>query len=359
MSLLILYLLLAIAVSFLCSIMEAVILSVSMSYIQTREMEGRKSATILKKLKSNIDKPLSAILTINTIAHTIGAAGVGAQAVKIFGEAYFGLISAILTLLILFFSEIVPKTIGAKHWRILALPSARILLSMIYISYPLVVIAQWFTKLISGKQKQKTVSRDELSAMAYIGLQEGIFDKSEQVVINNMLRLRGIKVRKIMTPRTVMVTEPENISIAEFFKNKKNNSFSRIPVYAGNVDSITGFVLKNDVFEKMAKDEFDVRLKNIKRPILVAYEHLSVYQLFEQLLEKKEHIALIVDEYGGVEGIATLEDIFETMLGLEITDETDYQTDLQRLARERWKARAHKLKIKYDSDDPDFPQEGP
>ncbi|MCB2221527.1 MAG: hemolysin family protein [Bacteroidetes bacterium] len=359
MSLLILYLLLAIAVSFLCSIMEAVILSVSMSYIQTREMEGHKSAAILKRLKSNIDKPLSAILTINTIAHTIGAAGVGAQAVKIFGEAYFGLISAILTLLILFFSEIVPKTIGAKHWRILALPSAGILLSMIYISYPLVVIAQWFTKLISGRQKQKTVSRDELSAMAYIGMQEGIFDKSEQVVINNMLRLRGIKVRKIMTPRTVIVTEPEEISIAEFFKNKKNHSFSRIPVFADNMDSITGYVLKNDVFEKMANDEFDVRLKNIKRPILVAYEHLNVYQLFEQLLEKKEHIALIVDEYGGVEGIATLEDIFETMIGLEITDETDYQTDLQRLARERWKARASKLKIKYDADEPDAAQDGP
>ncbi len=359
MSLLILYLALAIAISFLCSIMEAVILSASMSYIQTREMEGSRAANTLKKLKANIDKPLSAILTINTIAHTIGAAGVGAQAVKVFGEAYFGLISAILTLLILFFSEIVPKTIGAKHWRLLALPSAHILQAMIYISYPLVVVAQWFTKLISGRQKQKTISRDELSAMAYIGLQEGIFDKSEQVVINNMLRLRGIKIRKIMTPRTVMVTEPEDITIAEFFKNKKNHAFSRIPVYKNNVDSITGFVLKNDVLERMARDEFDVRLKDIKRTMLVAYEHLNVYQLFEQLLDKKEHIALIVDEYGGVEGIATLEDIFETMLGLEITDETDSQTDLQRLARERWKVRANKLKINYEGEDPESSQEGP
>lgn len=323
-----------------------------MSFIQTKKLEGSKSAVVLSKLKSNIDKPLSAILTINTIAHTIGAAGVGAQAVKVFGETYFGLISAILTLLILFLSEIIPKTIGARHWRLMALPSAHILQIMIYISYPLVIVSQWFTKLIAGKKKPKTVSREELSAMAYIGLQEGVFEESEKTVIDNMLRLRATKVRKIMTPRTVIVTEPEDITIAEFYKNKKNQSFSRIPVFSGNTDTITGYVLKNDVFDKMAKDEFDIQLKEIKRNIMVAYEHLNVYQLFEQLIDKKEHIALIVDEYGGVEGIATLEDIFETMLGLEITDETDSQADLQRLAKERWKSRLNKIQK-------DFPNKHP
>lgn len=351
MGLLFFYLVLAIAISFLCSIMEAVILSVSVSFIETREMEGRPGALLLRDLKKNIDRPLAAILSINTVAHTVGAAGVGAQAVEVFGEAYFGWISAILTLLILIFSEIIPKTIGARYWRRLALPSSGILLVMIYISYPLVIISKWITRLFSGSQDEKSVSREEITAMAKIGTKEGVFEKSEEKVIRNLMRLRSINVRAIMTPRTVMVAASEELLLTEFFKNKDFLSFSRIPVFRNSVDNITGYVLKYDVLEKLAEDRFNLKLKDIRREMLVTFENFSIPKLFEQLLEKKEHIALIVDEYGGVEGIATLEDIFETLFGLEITDETDLQVDMQKLARERWLKRAKAMNI-----DPGFPE---
>lgn len=352
MGLLLFYLLLAIAISFLCSILEAVILSTSIAFIKMKEMKGNKSAARLKEFKSNIDKPLAAILSINTIAHTVGAAGVGAQAVAVFGEAYFGWISAILTLLILVFSEIIPKTIGARYWRSLALPSAGILMVMIYLSWPLVVISKWITRMLSGSEEQKSVSREEISAMAQIGTQEGVFEESEEKVIRNLMKLRTISVRAIMTPRTVMVSAPEDLLLTDFFKEKDFLRFSRIPVYSTSVDSITGYVLKYDVLEKLADDQFDLKLKDIKRDMLVTYEKFTIPKLFEQLLEKKEHIAMIVDEYGGVEGIATLEDVFETLFGFEITDETDMQVDMQKLARERWLKRAKAMNIDFGSPNP-------
>jgi len=348
MGLLIFYLLLAIAISFLCSILEAVILSVSMPFIQTKKMDGSKQAGLLMELKSNIDRPLSAILTINTVAHTVGAAGVGAQAVAVFGEAWFGLISAILTLLILIFSEIIPKTIGAKFWRLLALPSARVLQVMIYISYPLVIVSKWITRAFSTGKKMKTVNREEIAAMTSLATTEGVFEESEQKVINNLIKLRTIKVRKIMTPRTVIVAAPEHLGLSEFFSDKEFLKYSRIPIYIGNIDNITGYVLKYDVLEKLANDQFSLKLKDIKREIQITYENFTIPHLFEQLLEHKEHIALIVDEYGGVEGVATLEDIFETLFGLEITDETDGEVDMQKLARERWQRRAKLMNIDPD-----------
>ncbi len=355
MGLLIVYLFLAIAVSFICSILEAVILSTSVSYIQTRAMEGNKSALLIKKLKNNINRPLAAILSINTIAHTVGAAGVGAQAVVVFGDAYFGLISAILTLLILIFSEIIPKTIGARYWRRLALPSARILIVMIYISYPLVLVSKWITRLFSTPGDHTSVSREEIAAMASLGKSEGVFEESEQKIINNLIRLRSIKIRRIMTPRTVLVAADQQMTLSEFFQKKDFLRYSRIPVYDGNIDKITGYVLKYDVLEKLAGDRFQVRLKDIRREMLITYENFSIPRVFEQMLEQKEHIALIVDEYGGVEGIATLEDVFETLLGMEITDETDSQIDMQKLARERWWRRARRMNIKPS--DIDLPEE--
>lgn len=349
MGLLIFYLFLALAISFLCSVLEAVILSVSVSFIRTNENKGKKGAGLLRELKSNIDRPLSAILSINTIAHTVGAAGVGAQAVAIFGQAYFGIISAILTLLILILSEIIPKTIGARYWRQLALPSARILLAMIYISYPLVIISRWITSSFSGKNNQLSVSRDEVAAMAHIGTQEGVFDQSEEKVIQNLIKLRSITIRTIMTPRTVVVAASEELLLTDFFKNKEFLRYSRIPVYDGSIDNITGFVLKYDVLQKLAEDKFSLKLKEIKREMLITYENFSIPRTLEQMLEKREHIALIVDEYGGVEGIVTLEDIFETLLGLEITDETDTQVDMQKLARDLWAKRARQMDVDTQS----------
>lgn len=346
MGLLLFYLFLALAVSFVCSVAEAVLLSVSLPYIESRKQEGSRSARLLGALKKDIDRPLAAILSINTVAHTVGAAGVGAQAVKVFGDMYFGIISAVLTLLILVLSEIIPKTIGAKHWRRLAFATAHTLKGMIVISYPLVLVARWITRRISGRGREQTVHREEIAALARLGMKEGVFKESEEQVINNLLRLRSLRVSTIMTPRTVILAAPEEITLAEFFARKEFLNYSRIPVYAQNIDNITGYILKYDVLERLAGDEFSKKLYEIKRNILITYENFTIANLLEQLLEKKEHIALVVDEYGGVEGIVTLEDVFETMLGFEILDETDSQADLRELARERWLKRARTLNIK-------------
>lgn len=348
MALLIFYLTLAIAFSFLCSILEAVVLSTSASYLQTKISDGSKSAKNLKKLKENIDRPLSAILSINTIAHTIGAAGVGAQAAIVFENIGFGVISAVLTILILVFSEIIPKTIGALYWRKLALPSANVLQIMIIVAYPLVIISEFITKIISGKKQHATVSRKEVAAMADLGVKEGVFEKSESQIINNLLKLKNLHVRSIMTPRTVVVAAPEETILLEFFQNKEYLKYSRIPIFQGNKDNITGYVLKYDILEKLANDEFELKLIDIKRPIKIIYENVTIPKLFESLISSKEHIAIIVDEYGGLEGIVTMEDVFETLLGLEILDETDTHEDMQKVAKEKWEKRAKEMNSNLD-----------
>jgi CBS domain containing-hemolysin-like protein len=345
MGLLVLYLILAIAVSFLCSILEAVILSVSASFISMKEMEGKSSASILRKLKNNIDQPLSAILSINTVAHTIGAAGVGAQAVEVFGEVYFGVISAILTLAILVLSEIIPKTIGAIYWRKLAMTSAMIITAMIYIAYPLVLLAKFITKVISRNKTVIPISRDELIALAHLGKKKGVLEESESKIITNLIKLRSISVNRIMTPRTVVVSAPDDLLITEYIKNKNYLKYSRIPVYSGTIDNVTGYILNSDVLDKLAENNINQKLQDIKRDILVFYENLTIPFIFEELLVKKEHIAAVISEYGGMEGIVTLEDIIETILGLEIVDEKDTEIDMQELAKRIWELRKKKIGI--------------
>lgn len=345
MGLLFFYLALALGVSFLCSIVEAVILSVSAPFIKMKEMEGKASAKYLKNLKNKIDRPLSAILTINTVAHTFGAAGVGAQAVAVFGKIYFGVISAILTILILFFSEIIPKTIGAVYWRKLAAPSAILIIVMIYISYPLVIVSEFLTKIISKNRKSQTLSREEVVALAHLGRKEGVLQESESKVINNLIKLRTLNARVIMTPRTVVISAPEEISLNDFIKQKEYIQYSRIPVYSGNIENVTGYILNSDVLEKLAKGDRNQRLKDLKRPIIFFYENFSIPKLFEELIFKKEHIALIIDEYGGMQGLTTMEDIIEAILGVEIMDEKDIEVNMQELAKKKWKIRKKKLNI--------------
>ncbi len=342
MILLFFYLALALCVSFLCSIVEAVILSVSEPFIKMKEAEGKASVKYLKNLKHNIDRPLSAILSINTVAHTIGAAGVGAQAVAVFGEAYFGVISAILTLCILFFSEIIPKTIGAIHWRKLALPTAFIIMGMIYISYPLVLISELITKIISKNKKSQRVTREEVIALAHLGTKDGVLKETESKIINNLINLHTLKVRDIMTPRTVVVSAPEETSLDAFVKNEEYLQYSRIPVYSGNIDNVTGYVLKSDVLEQLAKNRSSQKLKDLKRPLTIFFEHASVPKLFEELILKREHIALVIDEYGGMQGLVTMEDIIEAILGFEIVDEKDTVIDMQELAKKKWQSRKKK-----------------
>jgi CBS domain containing-hemolysin-like protein len=344
MGLLLTYLFIALGISFLCSIMESVLLSTSMPFIQHNSTTGKKTALLLKAYKKGIDRPLSAILSLNTIAHTVGAAGVGAQAVKVFGEMYFGIVSAILTLMILVFTEIIPKTIGSLYWRDLALPSARIIQFMIILTYPLVVASEVITRFITRNKKPHSVSREEIALLTNVGEEEGIFEEHESKVINNMIRLGSIRVKEIMTPRTVMVAANEDLSLIDFYQDKKYLAYSRIPIFAENIDNIRGYVLKDAVLSKLAEDRHSMKLKELNRPFIVAYENSTVPRLFEQFLYNKEHIALIVDEYGGTSGLVTMEDVIETLLGLEIVDESDSQTDMQNLARERWKKKIQEKK---------------
>lgn len=346
MGLLFFYLFLAVLVSFLCSIMEAVLLTTPLSFISMKESQGVKAASYLRKHKENIDKPLSAILSLNTIANTIGAAGVGAQATVVFGDAYFGIVSGVLTLIILIFSEILPKTIGAYYWKSLVVFAGVIIQAMVYITYPLVLVSEALTYLIARKKKgENSVSREEFSAMVDIGTREGVIDIAESRIIQNIIRLRNVKVEQVMTPRVVVESAPESMTIAQFHKVKGYRHYSRIPVYSSdNKEDITGFVHRQDVIENMANDNFDLQLSAIKREIIVVPNLQPLTVLWERLLDKKAHIALVVDEYGGFEGIVSLEDVLETILGLEIMDERDVAPDLQEFARERWNTRLSKYK---------------
>ena len=345
MFLLLFYLSLALFVSFLCSIMEAVLLSTPRSFLIVKLEEGHEWAKSFIALKTNIDKPLSAILSLNTVAHTVGAAGVGAQAIKVFGEASFGIVSAILTILILVITEIIPKTFGARYWRKLALISSFVIKGMIIITYPLVVLSAVITRLFSKNEQELTTSREEIAALANIGADEGVFASNEFKVIQNLLRLKNVKAEEIMTPRVVLAIADENLYLKDFLKNKGYLKFSRIPIYSETEENITGYVFRQIVFEKLAEDQHELQLKDIKREIVIVPNSIELFALWEKLLEKKEHIALIVDEYGGLDGIVTMEDIIETLLGLQIIDEKDTINNMQEYARDRWKKRQAKYKI--------------
>ncbi|MEJ2005719.1 MAG: CNNM domain-containing protein [Cyclobacteriaceae bacterium] len=346
MTLLIVYLAIALLVSFLCSILEAVLLSITPSYVTSLKDHGKAELSEkLGKLKKDIDKPLAAILSFNTIAHTVGAAGVGAQAAKVFGNEYLGIVSGVLTLLILVFSEIIPKTIGATFWRSLDGFTANVLNVLIILMYPLVLMSQGITKLISGNRKKLTISRAEVSAMAEIGQREGIFKETESKMLKNMIRMRNITAEDIMTPRTVMVTAQQDITVSDLYKDEGFKKFSRIPIYTNNRDDIIGYVHKNDVLSSMAEDKPDQKLKEIKRKILFIDKNTPLPVLLDKIMETKEHIVLVNDNYGSVTGLVTLEDVMETVLGMEITDEYDTHTDMQHYARERWRERARELGI--------------
>jgi len=342
MILLLTYLFLALFISFLCSIMEVVLLSTSKSFLIVKAEKGNTWAKAFIKLKDNIDKPLSAILSLNTVAHTVGAAGVGAQAVKVFGEASFGIVSAILTILILVITEIIPKTIGARYWRNLSIISFFTIKTMIILTYPLVLLTAIITNIILKNRQKKTISREEIAALASIGADEGIFTEKEHKIIQNILKLKNIKVSEIMTPRVVVAVADEKLPLKYFLEKKEYLNFSRIPVYTENDENITDYVLRQTVFEKLAEDQENLKLKDIKRKIVIVPDTIVLFTLWEKLLEKKEHVALIVNEYGGFVGIVTMEDIIETLLGLEIVDEKDTIIDMQKYARERWKTRQAK-----------------
>ena len=343
MGLLLIFLFGAMAISFLCSLLESVLLTTPISYISMKEEEGDRNAILFAKLKDNPDRPLTAILSLNTIANTVGAAGVGQEATLLFGSEWFGLVSAIMTLLILIFSEIIPKTIGSYHWKRLTWLS-RIMKGLMLLMYPVVWLVEKVRTPIAGDEPDNSISREEVSAMANMGEEEGVIDNSENKVIQNIMKLDDIKAYDVMTPRVVAAIAPENMTLKQFYKQEELSHNSRIPVYADSPEFITGYILRYDVLENLAEDKFDTRLRSIKRKIAAFHEETTVSDIWESLLKTKDQIALIIDDYGCFQGIITLEDIIETILGMEIIDENDTITDMQQYARERWLKRKNQYK---------------
>ncbi len=346
MLLLFTYICIALGFSFLCSVAEAVILSVTVPYIalleqeQEQEQEGKGSGTLLRRLKDDINTPLAAILTLNTTAHTIGAAGAGAQAAVVFGNAYVGVASAVLTLLILVFSEIVPKTLGAHYWRQLAPLTAHTLKYLIFILYPFVMMAKWLTGRIATEPTLRGFSREEFAAMADLGAEEGQLGQKESLILKNLFLFRDMQARDVMTPRSVVFALDETMSVEDFFLKHDSVRFSRIPLYERDREHISGFVLRSDLLLARARGNSENRLANYCRELPVLPDSTSLLHAFDKLLDRRAHILLIVDEYGGMEGVLTLEDVLETLLGMEIIDEGDKNVDMRELARGLWKRRA-------------------
>ena len=336
----------AIALSALCSMLEATLLSTPLSYITGLEDQGVIGAARLKKLKQNPDRPISAILCINTIANTVGASVVGSLVYEVYGDALVGIFSTVFTFAILILSEIIPKTIGTSYWRSLALTASVIINAMIFITFPLVWILERLQKLISSKSNQVSVSREDISAMVSVATEEEVIETEEKKMIQNLLKLDEVTAHEIMTPSVVVEMVPGSMSIKEFYDS--DNTHSRILVYdEENDEYVVGYVLRSEVLEKMAEDNFNAPLNDIIRPILTFGEEDTVADIWEKLLEKKEHISAILDEYGSLRGIVTMEDVIETMLGQEIVDEKDEVVDMQEYAKDQWE-KAQKEIIKAD-----------
>lgn len=352
MSLLLFFAAISIFFSFLCSILEAVFLSIPASFIAVKKQEGKKYATILENFKNDIDKPLIAILTINTIAHTVGAILVGVQAdsldykINFLGLNFVGIISAIMTILILVVSEIVPKTIGATYWKQLAKFTSHALVILIF---PLkwtgiIWMLQLTTKLVGGKGSHgSNWNREDFHAMADIAQEEGVFEENESAIIKNLITFKEVEAKDIMTPRTVLITADSDTTIQQFFEEHPKLRFSRIPIYKETADSISGFILKDEVLEAIINGKGKETLETLKREILVTNRNLPIPDLFEKFIAEREHIALVVDEYGTTSGLVSMEDVIETLLGLEIMDESDNIEDLQLMARKSWESRAKRL----------------
>lgn len=347
-SLLLAYFSIAIVISFLCSLWEAVLLSITPAYAEIKLQQGTSLGKYLQSFKRDIDRPLAGILTLNTLAHTIGAIGVGQQAAIIWYEAHplvtSVIVPVIMTLGILVLSELIPKTIGATHWQKLAPFTVRSLRIVIALLRPLIGFSQLITRSLKRNREKKLFTRSDYVAMAEIGAKQGMFEHNESEIIKNILHFNTVTAKTIMTPRTVVKAVSEDLPIAGFFEANKDLPFSRIPTYSGDQrDEITGYIRKDELMACLIEEQGDRPLGEIKRPILVVQEGFSLPNVFNQFLEKREHIALVVDEYGGMAGIVTMEDVIETLLGTEIIDELDSTDDMQVLARKIWQRRARRM----------------
>ena len=333
MSLLIGYFLLALGVSFVCSLLEAVILSVTHPQIVTMVKINPKKGKMIQVLKDDINRPLAAILTLNTIANTVGAAGMGAQALNVYGSNAVAISSAILTFSILIFSEILPKTLGAYFCRSLAIPSAYIIRFLMVVAFPFVWLSNAFSKTINTNEDK--VSREEITAMAQMGEDDGSIDEHESDIIENLFRLKEIQVEDILTPRSVIYAFEDKKTAGNIKDSNDDIIFSRIPVFHENIDNIIGMVYKDTVLETMADDYFEKTMADIVEPVESVYETESVESVLNKFTKNRSHMFIVKDEFGGTTGIVTLEDCIETLLGVEIMDESDEVADMRKLAKDQ------------------------
>jgi CBS domain containing-hemolysin-like protein len=348
--LLVLYVVAALLFSFLCSVAEAALLSITPSYVAGLKLTNPKKAEVLRRLKEEkLDQSLAAILTVNTIAHTAGAIGAGSKATAVFGSAWFGVFSAVMTLLILFLSEILPKTLGAVYWRQLAGLTAAYVNFLIKAMYPLILVSEKFTKLISGGKSYNNFSRDEFVAMAGIGQEQGHINDRESKIIRNLFLFKSVQASAIMTPRIVVSALQKNLTVSEALAAPDVTAFSRMPIHASGLDSIAGFVLREDLLVAQNQGRGDVEITEFRREMMAVISSTPLSKLLETLLEQRQHIAVVVGEYGDTKGVVTLEDVVETLLGIEILDEGDKVEDMQQLARQMWAKRAARMGIRIEA----------
>ncbi len=342
------YFLIAVGVSFLCSILEAVLLSITSAHIEITKNKNESLGVLMQKQKENIDFSIASILTLNTFAHTLGAAGVGAEAVKIFGEEYMFYISAILTMLILVFSEIIPKTLGAYYWQSLSGVCTRTIKFLVFVTYPLLIVMNRITKLITPKEKRSTITKEEITAAATIAQESGVIKNKDSDIIENLLNLEDIRVKDIHTPRSVMVCFSKDELLDSFEDiNKKLNydklkEYSRIPIYDDNIDNIVGLIFSKEYFHEYICNKHKNKEEIIK-PIFKVNENIPISKLLDIFLSRKEQLFIVEDNYGQTEGVVTLEDAIETLLGIEIVDEHDKNIDMRELAKTRMKLVRNKL----------------
>ena len=312
-------------------------MSTPISYIALLEDEGKAYASRLKQYKQDSSRPLAAILSLNTIANTVGAAGVGRQATVVFGSEWFGVVSAVMTVLILVVSEIIPKTIGASYWKSLTRFTTSTVHCLIFIMFPIVLLVEFFQRLVAPKRNEVPVSREEIGAMADVAEETGELEEDENEIIQNLINIDELSVKDAMTPRVVAAIAPESMTIKAFYKDRRFLHHSRIPVYADNDEYITGYILRMDALQLMAEDKFDARLADIRRPVSSFQMSEAIDKVWDTMVDSKEQIAIVINEYGAFEGLITMEDIIETVLGDEIVDERDTVVDMQQLAREKWR----------------------
>ena len=336
------YFFLALGVSFLCSLLESIILSITHSHVAVLAKTGSKSSRLLENMKENINKPLAAILTVNTVANVVGAAGVGAQAMKLFGSEWVAILSGLLTLCILVFSEIIPKTLGTVYWRPLAGPAVYMIRGLIYLTYPFVFLSNYFSKIFASENHQQKVSRQEVVAMAEMGEDEGSIREKESDIIENLLNLNDVVAEDVMTPRSVVFALQKDSTVGDVVEEHTPIAFSRIPIFDKDMDDILGFVHRYDLVNKQAEDQFHIKMKDILEPIHTVKQEDSIASILDEFVRRRQQIFMVIDEFGTTTGLITLEDAIETLLGVEIVDEHDSVVDMRKLATEKFRSKRGK-----------------